>query len=224
MKLSVIIPTYNEEEKIARTLDGLMGIKNIEIIVSDGGSEDQTREICRWYPVKVVKGTKGRGKQLNAGAREAQGEVLLFIHADSIVEGRVYRDIAKALKNNFKWGCCTIVFDKQSLFFYVLALASRLRARIFSSCYGDQGIFCEREFFFEHGGFPDLPLMEDLALSHQFRSHCRAGILPARIITSSRRFTQGGPFKTLFLIQKLKLFYFLGVPAERLSEMYSRGG
>lgn len=220
VKISVLIPTYNEEKNIGRLLERLVDQPEIEIIVCDGGSSDRTAEICASYPVKFIRSPKGRGPQLNAGAKVATGEILFFLHADSLVEPSVFPEIRQAVAENFLWGCCSLFFDDQSLFFRAVAFGSRLRARIFSICFGDQGIFCQRQFFLEQGGFPPIPLMEDLALSRKLRRISRAKVLTSPIVTSSRRFKEGGCLRTLLLMQKLKLLYYLGVAPERLALMY----
>lgn len=218
--ISVLIPTYNEEQNIGPLLERLVKQPGTEIIVCDGGSTDRTAEICAAYPVKFIRGPRGRGLQLNAGAEVATGEILFFLHADSLVDPGVFPEIRQAVANNYLWGCCTLHFDDRSLFFRAVAFGSRLRAKIFSLCFGDQGIFCQRRFFWEQGGFPPIPLMEDLALSRKLRRRLRARVLSSPIITSSRRFKEGGCLRTLLLMQKLKLLYYLGVSPERLAFMY----
>lgn len=221
-EISIIIPIYNEEKNIAALLDKLSALKNIEIIISDGGSTDKTQEVCALYPVQLVSGDKGRGQQLNLGAKHAHGKILFFLHADSLPEKRAFQDMINALEKNHKWGCCIISFDADSLFYRFLTINSRLRARLFSSCYGDQGIFCEREFFLENGGFPDIPLMEDVVFSHKLRRLSPAKVLPAKIITSARRFQNGHPLRTFLLIQKIKLLFLLGISPERLAVIYDK--
>jgi len=107
-----------------------------------------------------------------------------------------------------------------ALFFRLVAAASRMRAAFFSSCYGDQGIFCDRGLFITVGGFRAIPIMEDVCLSRCLRRHFPARIIPGRVITGSRRFRQGGFFKTIFKMQALKILFALGVPAERLAGKY----
>lgn len=224
VRVSVVIPTYNEEQSIGKLLEQLLTVPDLEIIVVDGGSDDHTVEICRGFPVTVIKAEKGRGSQLNAGVKKAGGDVLFFVHADSRIEARVFEDIGQAIKENYHWGCCTLMFDENTRFFRAVAAGSNLRARLFSICFGDQGIFCRRSFFLEQGGFPEIPLMEDLSLSMRLRCFYRAKVLEGRIVSSVRRFKKGGPLKTLFLMQKLKFLFFLGVPPERLAEIYRTGG
>ncbi|WP_227762123.1 TIGR04283 family arsenosugar biosynthesis glycosyltransferase [Zhaonella formicivorans] len=221
VNISVIIPTYNEEKNIGRTLKQLAGMPGLEIVVSDGGSSDNTSKICASYPVKFICTSKGRGKQLNVGAETATGDIFFFLHADSIVEKTAFAEMRAAVQSGHKWGCCTLSFDEDTPFFQITAAASRLRAKVFSICFGDQGIFCERQFFISNGGFPDIPLMEDLSLSQKLRRYSAAKVLSAKIITSSRRFKEQGPLRTLLLMQKLKLLFYLGVSPDSLAKMYS---
>ncbi len=218
--ISVIIPTHNEEETVPGLLNRLTGLPGLEIIISDGGSTDRTAQICAGYPVTFVSGPPGRGRQLNAGAVRSTGDILFFLHADSTVQNRVFDDILAAVAGRRRWGCGTIGFDKNSFLFKVLAFVSGLRARLLSSCYGDQGIFCERSLFFSVGGFPDTSFLEDLCLSRRLRRYARVCIVPGRIITSTRRFNRGGILKTLLKMQLIKLLFALGVSPEYLAKMY----
>ncbi|MHB1125849.1 MAG: TIGR04283 family arsenosugar biosynthesis glycosyltransferase [Bacillota bacterium] len=222
-KISVIIPTLNEETSIASLLSRLIGITGIEIIVSDGGSTDRTAEQCRAMGVIFLPGPPGRGRQLNVAVRHASGDALFFLHADSIVEENVFNDIRQALHSGDGWGCCSLYFNEQSFFFRLLGAASRWRARIFSSCYGDQGIYCSRGLFNQIGGFPEIPFLEDLAFSHHLRRMHKARMLPGKIITSTRRFRQYGLWKTLLKMQVVKTLFSLGVPPARLLEFYQAG-
>lgn len=222
-RLSIIIPTYNERANIAQLLTRLTELPELEIIVSDGGSTDGTREIAAQFPVKLVKSSLGRGRQLNAGVELSTGEVLVFIHADSEVGLEVFSEIAQVVEGGAQWGCCTMCFDSQSLFFRYLAWVSGIRARQGNICFGDQGIFCTRDILNQIGGFPDLPIMEDLELSRRLRSQAQAHVVSGMIITSSRRFVQGGPLRTLGKMQIMKFLFLLGVKPERLAIIYKNG-
>ncbi len=232
-KISVIIPTLNEEANLERLLNSIFGrIKGsllncseaeMEIIICDGGSTDGTAQLCRRYPVRYLEVEQGRGKQLNAGAKIATGKILLFLHADSQLELSCFADLQQVFSRGLKWGCCSLFFEEETLFYQVLGFCSRLRARYLSSCYGDQGLFCERELFFEVGGYPELPLMEDLVLSQRLAKQFRAAVLPARIVTSTRRFREQGPLRLLLKMQYLKLLFRAGVPAQRLEVLYRKG-
>lgn len=221
--ISVIIPTYNEEKVIGQLLTFLISVPSIEIIVSDGGSWDSTRKICEGFAVRFISGSLGRGIQQNAGARVASGDILCFLHADSILEHKVFSEIQRTVEQEVKWGCCTLAFDDDRLFFKYLAWISTLRAKVMSVCFGDQGIFCSREIFWSIGGFPQYPLMEDLDLSKRLRKISRAKVISGKIVTSSRRFAQSGPWRTLLKMQFLQYLFHFGVCPNKLANYYRRG-
>ena len=218
--VSIIIPTLNEARKIGDLLQELQFLSGIEIIVSDGASTDDTLKICRTYPVKVCAGTAGRGLQLNIGAQAARADIMLFLHADCHLSTELIQQLIDAVDQGQMWGCAQITFDDLAFFFKCLAFISNWRARVFSSCYGDQAIFCQKDFFYKNGKFPELVFLEDLAFSHIARRQQRAFVLPGKVISSSRRFHDGGKWKTFFKMQCIKLLYFLGVGPDRLYTIY----
>lgn len=219
-KMSIVIPTLNEEKQLPLLLEKLVQLEDMEIIVSDGGSTDQTVPIAERFNVRVVHSTGGRGVQLNHGAESSTGEILLFLHADTDFEWRIFEDIHQAVKQGYLWGCCMLRFDNKGSFYRWVSFFSNLRSRFLSSCYGDQGIFCRREDFFLIGQFPDIPIMEDLEFSRKIRRKKRAVVIPGYVITSARRFQQVGPLRTLIKMQCLKILYRLGVPPAKLVGWY----
>lgn len=221
--ISVIIPTYNEEKVIGQLLTSLISVSSLEIIVSDGGSQDSTRGICEGFKVKFISGSLGRGAQQNAGARMAAGDILCFLHADSVLDTSVFSTIQRTVEQGGEWGCCTLSFDAYSLFFTYIAWISTIRAKVLSICFGDQGIFCSTDLFWSVGGFPLYPLMEDLDLSKRLRKISRAKVISGRIMTSARRFTLNGPWRTLLKMQFLQLLFHLGVNPNKLAIIYRRG-
>ncbi|MDD3364984.1 MAG: glycosyltransferase [Syntrophomonas sp.] len=164
--VSIIIPTLNEARKIEGLLQELQFLFGIEIIISDGGSTDDTLKICANYPVKVYTGTAGRGIQLNIGAQAARADILLFLHADCHISTEIIQQLSDAVGQGRMWGCAQINFDDPAFFFKCLAFISNWRARVLSSCYGDQAIFCQKDFFYRNGKFPEMVFLEDLAFSH----------------------------------------------------------
>jgi len=218
--VSIIIPTLNEADKIGALLEELQAFSQVEIIVSDGGSTDRTLEICSAYPVIVYTGSAGRGKQLNRGVQAARSDILLFLHADTYMPTELIPQIIEAVKLGKMWGCARLAFDDSAAFFKWLALVSDLRARFLSSCYGDQAIFCQRDFFYKYGMFPETNFLEDIAFSHKARQGQKAFVLAGKVVTSSRRFRYGSRWRTLGKIQFIKLLYFLGFSPERLHTMY----
>ncbi len=221
--VSIIIPTLNEENNISSLLDSLVALAGVEIIVCDGGSSDATVEICRHFPVRVLSSQVGRGIQLNAGAECAGGEIFLFLHADSRIESRVLDEIRYAVAQGHPWGCCSLRFSERTLLFHTIASLSNFRARIFSSCYGDQGIYCQRELFWENGGFPETIFLEDMGFSHQLRRRQRARIVKGMVVTSTRRFREAGIWKTIAKNQMIKILYAIGIKPERLWKWYKSG-
>ncbi|NPV92768.1 MAG: glycosyltransferase family 2 protein [Firmicutes bacterium] len=223
-KISVIVPTLNEEANLGRLLERLAGEEGLEVIVSDGGSTDRTGEIAREWGVTLVNGPAGRGRQLNQGIEASSAEILLFLHADSDWEKGLFDEVRQAVTDDQAWGCCTLRFSENTLFFRLVAAGSNLRVRLFSSCYGDQGIYCSRRLLAQAGGFPETPFMEDLILSSRLRRISRAGRLKSVMVTSTRRFRKHGPLRTLLKMQTVKLLYLLGVPLSKLINFYEGRG
>jgi len=220
--VSIIIPTLNEADNIKGLLQALQVLSGVEIIVSDGGSTDDTIQICSRFSVNVCTGLAGRGAQLNRGAEAARAEILVFLHADSHIPAELIEQVIEAVGKGRLWGCARIAFDDPdpAWFYRWLAFVSNLRAGWFSSCYGDQAIFCQKDFFLENGKFPETIFLEDLAFSHKARRRQRAFLVAATVISSSRRFRSGGPWRIVLKMQIIKLLYFLGVKPERLYRMY----
>lgn len=218
--ITVIIPTLNEENVLGLLLDDLTGLEGTEIIVCDGGSIDQTAVVCSEYEVKYLQSLPGRARQQNTAALVAQGDILFFLHADSRIDSEVLHGIRECVEEGRKWGCCTMAFDTSGLFYKLLAWGSKLRVKMFSSCFGDQGIFCERELFVAVGGFPDITFMEDVALSVQLRKKMKAKIIPQKIFTSARRFETWGRWKVLLMMQWVKFLYKYGVDPAKLREIF----
>lgn len=221
LPVSVIIPTLNEESHIEGLLQKLLQIPGIEIIVSDGGSQDNTRAICASYPVILVESATGRGPQLNKGADIATGNILFFIHADAEIEPQLILQMRKAVDAGHQWGCCTLRFDDKRMIFRLIAWQSNLRTRILSSCYGDQGIYCSRDLFYDAGTYPPTVFLEDIGMSDILRRKSRAWVLKGIITSSSRRFKKHGVFRTVVKMQMVKIMYRLGVKPERLIEWYN---
>lgn len=222
LPVSIIIPTQNEERFIESLLINLLSLPAVEIIVSDGGSTDNTVTICRRFRVKIVESKPGRGPQLNAGADIAANQVLWFLHADSQVQPQTLNDIRSAISKGYKWGCCSLRFYETSFVLDLIATFSNLRARCLSICYGDQGIYCHRDLFFSAGKFPDTVFLEDLAFSRTLRQTNRAHVIAGRIGSSPRRFTEGGSIRTIVKMQAVKIAYRLGFKPELLNKWYQK--
>jgi len=191
MRLSVIVPVYNEESVLAQLGKTLAQLPpEVEVLIADGGSTDRTAEILgRAYA--VIPCPKGRAAQMNAAAEQSSGDVLWFVHADSLLPQDGPEEIIRAAESGARFGCFHIRFDRDGPLMAWNALASNLRARR-GIPFGDQGMFIERGLFERIGGFPELPIMEDYALSRDLRGRKIAcHVLPGCITASARRYQDG---------------------------------
>lgn len=220
--ISIIMPTLNEETTIRATLEHLTrSFPSCEVIVADGGSTDQTVGIAMAY-ARVLSSPPGRSRQMNAGARLATGDILWFVHADSLVDPSARDAIEQAMTDpRIAGGGLTLAFDDPHWDLRVLATLSNLRARTLGWIFGDQSLFARRLAFEALGGFPDIALMEDLEMSRRLRRHGRLVLLSAVSRTSARRFRVGGTLRVLSRMQWLRLQYFLGVSPDTLLAQYA---
>lgn len=213
----------DEQAHIAQLLDDLTTVRAAghEVIVVDGGSSDASVDLARPLADRVIGAPRGRARQMNAAAAQADGEVLWFVHADSRVPGAAADALLAALANGRAWGRFDVRLSGRQPMLRVVERMMNLRSCITSTATGDQGIFVQRQAFLEVGGFPDLPLMEDIALSRRLRRLSRAACVHRpRLLTSSRRWEQRGIGRTILLMWWLRLAYALGVPPERLAVRY----
>lgn len=221
MKISVVVPIFNEESTILDTLnilDGLEGDK--EIVLVDGGSTDKTVDLIG-NRAKLVKSPKGRAKQMNHGSAVTTGEAILFLHCDSKVEKSVLKGISKALiDTKVVGGGCKLEIDDPRLIFKIIAFGSNLRPKMSGIFFGDQGIFVRREVFDKIGGFPDIELMEEWEFCRKLKRVGKLVQISERIFTSARRWHKNGIWKTIWLMHKLKVLYLRGVEPEELNRIY----
>jgi rSAM/selenodomain-associated transferase 2 len=223
VKLSIIIPTLNEAANIGAVLQPLqpMRARGVDVIVVDAGSVDMTREIAAPLADRVLTSEPGRAKQMNAGANAALGDIFLFLHADSILPADGDELIKDALSNSrFKWGRFDVNIAGTHGMLPVIAWFMNHRSRLTGIATGDQGIFVDRETFAKMGGFPDQPLMEDIAFCSRLLGVSRPNCLAARITTSGRRWEQHGVWRTIFLMWRLRLNYFMGADPVQLHRAY----
>ena len=207
--LSVIIPTLNEEENIKTAIKSARSV-DAEIIVVDGGSQDRTKEIARGQGVRVVESERGRAIQQNKGAEVAQGKVLLFLHADTILpRAYPFHVFNLFMDPEYIVGAFMFKTDMSHPFMKIIEFIANIRAKYLGLPYGDQALFMERSFFDAIGGFPCVPMAEDLYLMHRIRRMGKVGVLPIHAITSSRKWRNYGIYKITYLHWKvlLTLYY-----------------
>lgn len=223
--ISVIIPTLNEERSLAACIETVLreGIP-VEIILSDGGSVDSTLKIAqRFKGVRIVRSERGRGVQMNRGASQAKGEVLLFLHADTILEKGWGEEMRAALRDRLVvGGAFSFRIANPKPRYRIIEAWVRMRCGLFRLPYGDQAIFVRSTVFRELGGYSEIPLMEDVDLVGRMKRCGRISILPAHAVTSDRRWERKGWLSVALVNQAIMALYRLGVDPRVLGRWYYR--
>ena len=221
-QISIIIPVLNEAEIIQKTLLKLKKDLDIEIIVVDGGSKDNTIELAKALDVKVISYlATGRGEQMNLGAAQAKGDILLFLHIDTHLPKGYQAMIREALSYpKTIAGAFELKINGQERSLRLVEKMVNWRSHFLSLPYGDQAIFLKASIFQEIGGFPDLPIMEDFELIRQLKHQGEIAIVPAAVLTSGRRWQKLGIFKTTLINQLIIIGYFLGISPKQLKHLY----
>lgn len=222
MRFSVIIPTINEEENIETQIQYIKALNgDVEIIVVDGGSSDNTVRLALRNRVRVLYSKPGRGTQLRVGASEASNEILLFLHADS----RLPVDAFQKIRQFFSDSSCLmatfrISFSPTYLLLRVVSLFTKFDTLI--TRFGDQCIVTRRWFYDHIGGFPEWRLLEDVYLLEKAREYTTIRSMPSMVVSSSRRFKRNGVFRQLVWNAWIILLYLFGWSPDKLAEMYRR--
>lgn len=219
--ISIIIPVLNEKKNIEKTLIQFSKLKgDKEILVVDGGSRDNTKEIAERF-AKVIHSEKGRAKQMNKGAKKANGDILWFVHSDSVIKDNSIKEIQLAIDEGYVGGGFSLKFyDYNTLFMKYISVTSNLRAKYLGLYFGDQGIFVRRSVFESLGGYPEQEIMEDWEFSLAMKKAGNLKLISTPIGTSARRFKKGGQLRTHLLMHKIKLMYLLGTPTDKLAKIY----
>ncbi|MCL6752985.1 TIGR04283 family arsenosugar biosynthesis glycosyltransferase [Nostoc sp. CCCryo 231-06] len=223
VRISIIIPTLNEAENIKEAIATTQLNTNIEVIIVDGGSKDDTIKIAQSLGVKVISSSPGRAVQMNTGAVAATGEILLFLHADTCLPTGFDDMVRTALQQpGTVAGAFKLRIDAPLLSLRWVELGVNLRSHFYQMPYGDQAIFLTKAVFQQIGNFPELPIMEDFELMRRLKRTGRIVIIPTPVVTSARRWLQKGVFKTTLLNQIVIIAYLLGVSPERIRCWYRR--
>jgi rSAM/selenodomain-associated transferase 2 len=223
MKLSIIVPVLNEEAHIERVLGSLAALREggVQVVVVDGGSSDRTAELAAPLADLLMQSARGRALQMNAGAQAASGDVLLFLHADTVLPDNAYSLVKEALNSTgSSWGRFDVAIVGKPFLLQVVAWLMNRRSRLTGIATGDQAIFVRRDAFFAVGGFPQQPLMEDIELCARLRKLSHPACIRERVHTSGRRWEQKGVWRTIVLMWRLRLLYRLGTAPEKLARAY----
>ncbi len=229
--ISIIIPVLDEEASLPRTIRSCREAGPCEVVVADGGSRDRTVEIAHARADAVVETTRGRAAQMNAGAAAARGDVLLFLHADSRLPGGSATAVLGALEDPAVVGGAFRLRLAASpgagrYARGLLGITGRMigaRACVTRSFTGDQAIFVRAETFRAVGGYPEIPLMEDVEMSRRMRRAGKTVLLPHRVETSGRRWEAWGPLRTVLFMWRLRVGYLLGMTPTQCAQAYRRG-
>ena len=220
--LAIIVPALNEQHCLGDTLDALQAARRrgSELIVVDGGSEDGTREQCRDRVDQCLLAERGRATQMNAGARAASADTLLFLHADTQPPDDIDRLIDAVLGGRPGWGRFDVRLSGRHPLLRRVERLMNLRSRLSGIATGDQGLFVSRDCFEQVGGYPDIALMEDIVLSKRLKRLARPHCLRTRLVTSSRRWEQQGVIRTVLKMWWLRAAFYCGVPVRYLARQY----
>jgi rSAM/selenodomain-associated transferase 2 len=220
-RLTIVIPVLNEAAIVVAALQSLAPLRahGAEIIVADGGSHDGTARLAEPLADRIITVRRGRGAAMNAGAALGTGDALLFLHADTALPDGADRLIDAALTRR-AWGRFNLRIAGSHPLFAVVARMINWRSRLTGIATGDQAIFVTRKAFAAVGGFPDLPLMEDIAISRGLKRLCRPYCIATPAVTSGRRWQQNGVIRTILLMWRLRLSYYLGVEPALLAKLY----
>jgi rSAM/selenodomain-associated transferase 2 len=225
MKVSVIIPVLNEESTIQERLIDMQWVRESghELIVVDGGSADNSLHVAQKYTDLAITSTQGRAAQMNAGANIASGDVLLFLHIDTFFPEDGINNILACIANDQtkeSWGRFDVRLTGNHFMFRIIETMMNWRSRVTGIATGDQAIFITNELFKQIGGYKEMPLMEDIEISRRLKKNSRPHCINKCVTTSSRRWESSGIYRTVFLMWRLRLSYWLGADPLRLAKQY----
>lgn len=222
MKISIIIPVLNEEVTLSKISSHLQSIKNQghEIVVVDGGSNDNTLTVAHEITDLVIICPPGRAMQMNNGAAVATGDVFLFLHADTFLPDNIVQIISDLSEKENVWGRFDVRLSSHKTIYRIIERLINFRSCVTSIATGDQAIFIEKNLFNHIGGFPEIALMEDVEISRQLKKISAPVCVKYKVTTSSRRWETKGVVATVLMMWKLRLYYFFGVSPDKLNQLY----
>ncbi|WP_300320839.1 TIGR04283 family arsenosugar biosynthesis glycosyltransferase [Accumulibacter sp.] len=221
-RLSLVLPVLDEAATVARHLAALQALRarGAELLVVDGGSADGTADLARPAVDRLIDSPRGRAVQMNAGASASRGDVLLFLHADTMLPPAADELIHRAIAAGASWGRFDVRIDGRHRLLRVVERMMNWRSRLTGIATGDQAIFVRRDVFLAVGAYPELPLMEDIALSKRLRQVAPPACLRESVTTSGRRWEKRGVLRTIVLMWRLRAGYFLGADPQTLAVRY----
>lgn len=220
--LCIVIPVLDEAGTLAARLHALKAFRQrgARVVVVDGGSQDDTLAIARAHADLALLAPRGRAAQMNAGATACPADVLLFLHADTALPDNADMLVRRATLGPFFWGHFDVRIDSPRPLLRLVSWMMNLRSRWTGIATGDQALFVRHDLFRQIGGFPELPLMEDIAISRALKQHGRPACLQERVTTSARRWERHGVWRTIFLMWRLRAAYFFGADPRQLAIQY----
>ena len=220
-QLSIVIPVLNEAGHLAARLQALQPLRDrCQLLLVDGGSCDGSTIIAEPWVDKVIDNPRGRARQMNAGAAQANADILLFLHADTQLPDNAVESMIQVIADGYCWGRFDVAFDNPKPIFRLIAFMMNWRSRLTGIATGDQGIFVTRQAFDSVGAYPEVALMEDIAISARLKKLGKPCCLKAKVVTSARRWQQYGIFRTILLMWRLRLAYFFGADPNDLAARY----
>jgi rSAM/selenodomain-associated transferase 2 len=226
MKIAIVVPVFNESLVLPRLMGDLATLKedansDFELVFVDGGSTDNTAALIQAAGLRVVNSAKGRAWQMNEGAAQTAGDVLLFLHADTHLPQNAIKTIASSLVGGICWGRFDVRINGKPWMLGVVARMMNWRSRLTGIATGDQAMFMTRDAFQAIGGFPEQALMEDIEASRRLRKLSRPACISSPVVTSGRRWETRGVWTTIVLMWRLRWAYWRGQSPAQLAELYA---
>ncbi len=222
-KLSIIVPVFNEASQIEQCLNKLQILRKSghEVIVVDGGSSDNTDLLASPLCDQLIQSQKSRSIQMNVGAKKASGDVLLFLHADTSLPSTVVELFSEINKSENFWGRFDVSLSGHHLLFRIIEQCMNIRSRLTGIATGDQVLFVSKKMFNEINGFPEIALMEDIAISRILLKRSKPICFKDKVLSSSRRWEHNGIIKTILKMWLLRLLYYFHFDTNSLAKLYS---